>query len=134
MGKDQATLQAIPAGLTGAMAAILSFTPAQSTQLLAQERAIIAIEHALEARRNRIRLSQQQIAPIQWAVIVVLTMLIMLTIAMLHFENRPAMGATLFIFSTAVSVCVVLLMVYDRPFAVGGVTMAPTAFREIALD
>jgi Protein of unknown function (DUF4239) len=134
MGRVQATLQAIPAGLTDAMAAALSFTPAQPTQQIAQERTLIAIEHAFEARRNRIRLSQLQIAPIQWAVIVVLTMLILVTIAMIHIDNRPAMAATLFIFSTAVAVCVVLLMVYDRPFAVGGVTMAPTAFREIAVD
>jgi Zn-dependent protease len=134
MGRVQATLQAIPAGLTDAMAAVLSFTPAQPSQQLAQERTVMAIEHAFEARQNRIRLSQLQIAPIQWAVIVVLTMLILVTIAMIHIGNRPAMAATLFIFSTAVAVCLVLLMVYDRPFAVGGVTMAPTAFREIAVD
>jgi Protein of unknown function (DUF4239) len=87
-----------------------------------------------EARRNRIRLSQIQIAPIQWAVIVVLTMLILVTTALIHIDNRPAMAATLFIFSTAVAVCLVLLIVYDRPFAVGGVTMEPTTFREIAVD
>jgi hypothetical protein len=134
MGRVQATLQAIPAGLNDAMAAVLSFTPAQPTQQLAQERTVMAIEHAFEARQNRIRLSQFQIAPIQWTVIVILTMLILVTIAMIHIDNRPAMAATLFIFSTAVAVCLVLLMVYDRPFAVGGVTMAPTAFREIAVD
>jgi Protein of unknown function (DUF4239) len=134
MGRTQATLQAIPAGLTDAMAAVLSFTPAQPTQQLAQERSIIAIEHALDARRHRIRLSQLQISPIQWVVIVVLTMLILVTTAFVHIDNRPAMAATLFMFSTAVAVCLVLLMVYDRPFAVGGVTMAPTAFREIAFD
>jgi hypothetical protein len=59
-------------------------------------------------------------------------MLILVTIVMIHIDNRPAMAATLFIFSTAVAVCLVLLMVYDRPFAVGGVTLAPTTFREIA--
>jgi hypothetical protein len=120
--------------LNDAMAAVLSFTPAQPTQQLAQERTIIAIEHAFEARRNRIRLSQLQIAPIQWTVIVVLTILILVTIAMVHIDNRPAMAATMFIFSTAVAVCLVLLIVYDRPFALGGVTMAPTTFREIAID
>jgi Protein of unknown function (DUF4239) len=134
MGRVEATLQAIPAGLTDAMAAVLSFTPAQPTQQLAQERTVMAIEHAFEARQNRIRLSQLEIAPIQWTVIVVLTTLILVTIAMIHIDNRPAMAATLFIFSTAVAVCLVLLMIYDRPFAVGGVTMAPTAFREIAVD
>lgn len=134
MGRGEATLQAIPTGLTDAMAAVLSFTPAQSAQQLAQERALVAIEHAFEVRRDRIRLSQLQIAPIQWAVIVVLTMLILVTIAMIHIDNRMAMAATLLIFSTAVAVCLVLLMVYDRPFAFGGVSMAPTAFREVAVD
>jgi hypothetical protein len=134
MGRIQATLQAIPAGLTDAMAAVLSFTPAHPTQQLAQERSIVAIENALDARRHRIRLSQLQIAPIQWAVIVVLTLLILLTTALVHIDNRPAMALTLFIFSTAVAVCLVLLTVYDRPFAVGGVTMEPRAFREIAFD
>jgi Protein of unknown function (DUF4239) len=134
MGRFQATLQAIPSGLNDAMAAILSFTPALPTQQLAQERAVIAIEHAFEGRRNRIRLSQLQIAPIQWAVILVLTILILVTTAMIHNDNRPAMAATLFIFSTAVAVCLVLLLVYDGPFAVGGITLEPTTFREIALD
>ncbi|MEH2513445.1 hypothetical protein V1291_004799 [Nitrobacteraceae bacterium AZCC 1564] len=134
MGRGEANLQAIPTGLTDAMAAILSFTPAQPAQQLAQERALVAIEYAFEARRDRIRLSQVQIAPIQWAVIVVLAMLILVTIAMIHIDNRTAMAATLLIFSTAVALCLVLLMVYDRPFAFGGVTMAPTTFREIAVD
>ena len=45
------------------------------------------------------------------------------------------MALTLFIFSTAVAVCLILLLlVYDRPFAAGGVTIAPTAFREIIFE
>ena len=32
------------------------------------------------------------------------------------------------------SVCLVLLPAYDRPFAVGGVTITPAAFREIMVD
>ena len=88
------------------------------------------LEQALESRRNRILISQLQIAPIQWAVIVVLTILILMTIAMIHIDNREAMVATMFIFSTAVAVCLTLLMVYDRPFASGGVTMQPTLFQE----
>ena len=134
MGRGEANLQAIPAGLTDAMAAILSFAPVQPSQQLAQERALVAIENALEARRDRIRLSQVQIAPIQWLVIVVLTILILVTIAMIHIDNRTAMAATLLIFSTAVALCLVLLMVYDRPFAFGGVTLAPTTFREVAVN
>jgi hypothetical protein len=36
------------------------------------------------------------------------------------------------IFSTGVAIC--LLLAYDRPFAAGGVTPTPTAFREINFD
>ena len=34
----------------------------------------------------------------------------------------------MFIFSTAVAMCLVLLMVYDRPFGLGGFTLPPTAY------
>jgi hypothetical protein len=113
------------------MTALLSFAPAQSNEQLAQERALVAIEHALEARRNRVRLSQAEIAPIQWAVIIVLATLILVTIAMVHIETQLAMAITLFIFSTALAICLVLLMVYDRPFGAGGFTVPPTVLRAV---
>lgn len=134
MASRRATLESIAVGLAEAMTALLSFTPAQPNQQLAQERALVAIEHALEARRNRVRLSQAEIAPIQWAVIIVLATLILLTIAMMHIDNRLAMAITLFIFSTAVAICLVLLMVYDRPFGAGGSTVPPTVLRAVAPD
>src|SRR5207244_770055 len=45
-----------------------------------------------------------------------------------------AIVATLFIVSTAVAASLVLLMENDRPFAAGGITLTPTAFREIVLN
>jgi hypothetical protein len=46
--------------------------------------------------------------------------------------RKYAEPATLVIFSTGVAIC--LLLAYDRPFAAGGVTPTPTAFREINFD
>jgi hypothetical protein len=131
MASRRATLQSIAVDLRDAVNALLSFAPAQPNQQLAQQRALVAIEQALAARRNRIRLSQAEIAPIQWAVIIVLAMLILVTIAMVHIEKRLAMAITLFIFSTAVAICVVLLMVYDQPFGAGGATVPPTVLRAV---
>jgi Protein of unknown function (DUF4239) len=131
MARRQATLQSIAVGLAEALTAVLSFVPAQANQQLAQERAVIAIEHALEARRNRVRLSQAEIAPIQWIVIIVLSLLILVTIAMIHIASRLAMLITLFIFSTAIAVCLVLLMVYDRPFGTGGFVVRPTVLLDV---
>jgi hypothetical protein len=134
MARRQASLQSIAVGLAEALTAVLSFAPVQPNQQVAQQRAVVAIEHALEARRNRVRLSQAEIAPIQWAVIIVLAVLMLVTLAMVHIESRLAMGVTMFIFSSAIALCLVLLMVYDRPFGAGGFVVQPTVLRDIMPD
>jgi hypothetical protein len=134
MASGRASLQSIAVSLAEAMTTLLSFTPTQSNQQLAQKRALVAIEHALEARRNRVRLSQSEIAPIQWAVIIVLATLILVTIAMVHIERRLTMAIASFVFSTAFAICMVLLMVYDRPFGAGGFSVPPTVLRSVAPD
>ena len=90
MASGRATLQSIAVALAEAMTALLSFTPAQSNQQLAQQRALVAIEQALEARRNRVLLSQAEIAPIQWIAIIVIAVLILITLAMVLVEHRLA--------------------------------------------
>ena len=131
MASFSANLRSEPVGLITGLTVLLSFRPMERNHELAQQRAVRAIERAFEARENRIRLSKAQIAPIQWIVIVVLSLLILVTTALVHIGRPAAMAVTLFIFSTAVAVCLLLLMVYDRPFAAGGITMTPAAFREI---
>src|SRR5262249_28419471 len=49
MGRGEASLRRIPPGLRDAMTALLSFNPANAGQRIAQERAVVAIEQALEA-------------------------------------------------------------------------------------
>jgi hypothetical protein len=134
MASGRANLQSIAVELREAMAILLSFTPVQSNQQLAQQRALVAIEQALEARRNRVLLSQAEIAPIQWIVIIGLAVLILITLAMVLIQERLAMAITMFIYSTGIAVCLVLLMVYDRPFGVGGFIVQPTVLRDIMPD
>ena len=131
MARREASLRSTPMELREALTAVLSFEPAQVNQQVAQQRAVVAIEGALEARRNRIRLSQAEIEPIQWIVIVVLAVLIQITLAMVHIGNRCAMAVTMSIFSTAIAVCLVLLVAYDRPFDAGGFVTKPTVLRDI---
>ena len=61
MARRQASLQSIAVGLAEALTAVLSFAPVQINQQVAQERAVVAIEHALDLRRNRVRLSQAEV-------------------------------------------------------------------------
>ena len=131
MGAGHANLRQEPPGLPDAMAALLSFKPAVEGQTLAQQRAVAALEQAFAARRSRILLSEAAIAPIQWIVIVLLTFLILITVAMVHVDRPITMFINLFIFATAVAASVVLLMVNDRPFAAGGNTVQPDALLEL---
>jgi hypothetical protein len=134
MGAGRANLRAIPSQLQAALTAILSFTAGQSNQQLAQTRAVIAIETALEARRHRLRISRNEIAPIQWAVIIVPATMILLTIAMAHMGKPLVMGVTMTLFASAIGICLMLLMVYDRPFNMGGYFLAPTVLLEVLPD
>jgi predicted phage gp36 major capsid-like protein len=56
------------------------------------------------------------------------------TTALIHIGRRVAMAAAVAMLATAVAVCLVLLLAYDRPFAFGGITITPAAFREIMVD
>jgi uncharacterized protein DUF4239 len=134
MARRHVDLRPFPPHLEEAMAAILSFEPASAGEQLAQKGALEAAEDALEARRSRVGLSEVEIAPVQWAVIFVLSGLNLIVIAAIHIHARLAMAVSMFVFSTAVAMCLVLLMVYDRPFGLGGFTVPTTVYREASPD
>ena len=134
MAEARISLRSFPPHLEEAMDAILSFAPVGANQQLVQNHALTALEDALEFRRNRVAVSRAEIAPVQWAVIIVLSGMILVTIAAIHINARPAMAVTMFVFSTAVAMCLILLLVYDRPFGSGGFTLPPTADREAMPD
>jgi hypothetical protein len=133
MLEGRASLRKLPEGLPEALKALLTFVPEQPGQRVAQEHAARAIERALQARRDRIVLSQTAIAPAQWAVIFVLDGLILLTIAMLHVGRHVTTVVNLFTFSTAIAACVVLLIINDRPFSAGGHTVPPAPLQAVHL-
>ena len=131
MLQGHASLRKLPEGLPEALTTLLTFVPQEHGQKVAQDHALSAIERALQARRNRIVLSQSAISPAQWAVIFVLDALILLTIAMIHVGRHITTIVNLFVLSTAVASCVVLLMINDRPFTSGGITVLPTSLLEV---
>jgi hypothetical protein len=130
----QASFRQSPPGLTEAMTALLAFVASDSGQRVAQEHAVVALERALEARRGRILLSSAVVAPAQWMVIFALDALILTTLAMVHMDRRATAAAGMFVFSTAVAACLVLLMINDRPFSPGGFVVQPASLRQVGLD
>jgi cytochrome bd-type quinol oxidase subunit 2 len=134
MARGEADLRQVPPDLADALSALLSYVPATPGHQIAQQRAVIAMEQAMQLRRDRILLSKAAIAPIQWYVIILLFALILLTIAMVHGDRAGTVAVNLFVYATAVAACLVLLMVNDRPFAPGGFTVQPEALQAIRPD
>jgi hypothetical protein len=134
MLRGQEEIRLTPSGLPDALTTLLSFVPEQPGQQLAQSRTVAAIEQVLQARRNRILLSQAAISPSQWIVIIVLDALLVVTIGTVHGGRHIAAAVNMAIFSTAVASCIVLLMINDRPFSSGGIVIRPTALHELGLE
>ena len=128
----RANLHRLPPGLSDALTTLLSFNPQGPGQQEAQKRATNAVDAALQARRDRILLSEAAISPPQWIVIIVLDALILVTIAMVHVRRHTTTAVNMLIFSTAVAARMVLLLVNDRPFTAGGITVQPTALHEVS--
>ena len=131
MAQGRANLRQLPPGLPVAIRSLVSFMPATPGQQIAQQRAVVALEQALEARRSRILLSKASIAPIQWIVILTLDGLMLVTLAMVHIDRPAAAVSSMLVLSTAIAATLVLLLVYDRPLSSGGITLQPIALREI---
>jgi hypothetical protein len=134
MANGRADLKLRATHLEAATKALLAFSPDETNQKLPQSRALTAIENAFENRRYRIAVSRTEIDPIQWIVVLLLSLTILMTIASIHIHERWATAVGLFAFSTAVAICLVLLIEYDRPFAPGGFVLSPAEYSDVILD
>jgi hypothetical protein len=78
-----------------------------------------------DARRARILQSRSFIGPGQWLVVLVLYFHVLLLISTVHIKRSASMAVALWMFSSAFTICFVLLLMYDRPFPSGGLTVGP---------
>ena len=88
MAAGAETLRSYPRAMAKAVTELLSMNPAHSGQQLAIEHAVQAMERALDARRQRILISQASVGAVRWFVLMVLAGLIQITIAMVHAGSR----------------------------------------------
>jgi Protein of unknown function (DUF4239) len=118
--------------LRDALATVLGFTPTRPGEAIAQKRAVVALEEAIEARRSRITLSGINIHRIQWRVIMGLYALVIVTVAMVQAGNRVSTAIALFLVSSATATSFALLLAYDHPLNDrGGAFVEPAPLREL---
>src|SRR5262249_41237531 len=88
MAQRTAKLQAIPYSLAEALQFTLTLTPSSQGQQTAQREIVTSLENALDARRQRIIMSELQLNSIKWLCLGLQAACVLIAIAMVHSDNR----------------------------------------------
>jgi hypothetical protein len=131
MAHHRASLTAIPAPLAEALRLGIGLTPRTEGQKVAQQQLIVSLQSALDARRQRIILSESSLNWVKWAGVILVAVLTLIAIAFVHCENRLAAGLALGLFTAAAAGSLVLLAVQQRPFS-GEFAVRPDALVQVA--
>jgi len=116
MAHRRLTLTVIPPLLGGALRLALELRPGSAGQVVAQRELVGALENALDARRQRIVISQSRVNWAKWAGIGMLAVLTLFAIAFVHAGRPATMAIALTVFATAAAAAVILIVSQDRPF------------------
>ena len=116
MARHTATLQITPHQLSEALRLTLSLAPSTPGQGIAQREMTVELESALDARRQRILVSQSSVSFVKWACLVIQAVCVLIAIALAHGNKRAAALVAMGLFATGAAACFLLIGAYDRPF------------------
>jgi hypothetical protein len=116
MARHTATLRIAPLPLVEALQLTLALPSGTPGQGIAQREIAVALENALDARRQRIILSEARVSLVKWGCLVVQALCALLAIALVHSDNRLASTITMAIFAAGVAASVLLIAAHDQPF------------------
>jgi hypothetical protein len=130
MARGHATLAIAPARLAEALRLTLGLDARNEGQVAAQREMVASLQSALEARRQRIILSRSSINWVKWTVLLVQAALTLITIGMVHSDNRLTNRIIMGIFATGVGIAVVLIASHSRPFT-GEISVHPAVLLQV---
>jgi Protein of unknown function (DUF4239) len=130
MARQEATLAMFSAETAEMPEITLALRSQDTVQALAQRELLAAFQVANDARRERIVISQSSINWIKWAVVFVLAILILFTIAFVHIDNRATAAVAMTLFSVGVAACIVLIAAHNRPFT-GEIKVGPDLLMQV---
>jgi Protein of unknown function (DUF4239) len=131
MAQHLLTLASPPTALVEALQLTVSLKPQDESQRVAQ-RVMAALNRALDARRQRITISQSGVGPVQWAAILLLGLCMLIAIAMVHSDNRRTCAIAVTLFATGIAVSALLIAAYSRPFT-GDISVGPELFTTLPM-
>ena len=85
---------------------------------------------ALDARRQRIVISQLTVTAVKWAAILLQALCTLIAISMVHSDNRLTCGMALTIFATGSAASLLLIAAYSRPFT-GEISVRPDLLKQV---
>jgi hypothetical protein len=91
---------------------------------------LYTLEEALDARRQRISISRATINWVKWFGLSMEGILTLLTIAMIHSDNRLAAALAMGMFTTAAATAALLIASHARPF-VGEISVRPDVLLQV---
>jgi hypothetical protein len=130
MAHRAATLEAIPYSLAEALQLTLAVTPNSQGQQIAQREITTALENALDARRQRIIISQSQVNSVKWSCLCLQAVFALLAIAMVHGDNRLTSAITMGLFGFGIAASLLLILAHDRPF-IGQLSVKPDSLLQV---
>jgi hypothetical protein len=130
MAQRAATLKIASRPLIDALQLTLALTPGNQGQQVAQREITAALESALDARRQRILVSQSGVGLVKWACLALQAVCTLLAIAAVQSDNRLASKIALVIFATGVGASLLLLVAFDRPFT-GELSVGPEPLLQV---
>ena len=131
MARQRATLSTMRANaLIEELHDVLTLKPADDSQRAAQPEMMEAIEAALDARRQRIVVSQSSVGRVKWAGILLQGICTLIAIAMVHSDNRLACAIAMTLFATGIALSLLLIGAYSRPFT-GEISVKPDLLSQV---
>jgi hypothetical protein len=131
MARQQATLSTLRANaLIEALQDVLTLTPANDSQRATQPEMVKALQTALDARRQRIVVSQSTVGRVKWAGILLQGLCTLVAIAMVHSDNRLTCAIALTLFATGIALSLLLIAAYSRPFT-GEISVRPDLLKQV---
>ena len=126
MARQNATLVAAPPQMALALQVALGL-PADNPGRVVAQREIVT---SLDARRQRIIISQSAVNSAKWAGVIALGILTLIAIACVHSANRRTTAIAMTLWAAAVVVSLLMIGVQDRPFA-GPYRVKPTPLVQV---
>jgi hypothetical protein len=116
MAQQRATLSTLPTALIEELHSTLTQKPADDSQRAIQPEMVKALHTALDARRQRIVISESALGTVKWLGILLQGLCTLVAIAIVHSDNRLACAIALALFATGIALSVLLIAAYSRPF------------------